>query len=262
MKVGYLQFNPEFGNIQKNIDTVYELIKDVDADLMVLPELFSSGYTFGEMEEVQKLSEEIPNGKSTQALIEIAKEKDMLIAGGVSEVSGGRYFNSAVLAGPEGYIGKYQKIHLFFEENLWFKPGETGFPIFEVNGLKLGMLICFDWIFPEAMRTLALKGADIILHMTNLVLPFYQVSATTRAIENRVFIILANRYGNEKRKGRNFNFTGQSEIVSPKGEILIQSLSDTDDVKVIEINPEDARNKSLNEYNNLFKMRRTDLYFK
>ncbi|MDD3627203.1 MAG: acyltransferase [bacterium] len=262
MKIGYVQFNPEFGNVEGNLNHVKDALEEIDADLIVLPELFNTGYTFTDIKEVHELSEDIPNGRTTKFLSELAKKHNLFIAGGLAEVSEGRLFNSAVLVGPDGYIGKYRKSHLFFEENLWFEPGETGFQIFNINGVNVGMLICFDWIFPEAMRTLALKGADLILHMTNLVLPFYQISATTRAVENKVFIILSNRYGTEKRNGREFRFTGQSEIVSPKGEILVQSLAEEDDVKIIEINPEEARKKSINEYNDLFKMRRTDLYFK
>ncbi|HDS09420.1 MAG TPA: acyltransferase [Firmicutes bacterium] len=262
MKIGYIQFNPVFGEVDRNLDFVKTTLRNADADLIVLPELFNSGYTFTDINEVRKLSEEIPNGKTTQDLITIAKEKNIYIAGGIPEKFENCYFNSSVLVGPNGFIGKYRKSHLFFEENLWFQTGETGFEVFNINGINVGMLICFDWIFPEAMRTLALKGADIILHMTNLVLPFYQISATTRAVENRVFIILSNRYGTEKRNGREFHFTGQSEIVSPKGEILVQSLAEEDDMKIIDINPEEARKKSINEYNDLFKMRRTDLYFR
>ena len=135
-----------------------------------------------------------------------------------------------------------------------------GFPVFEINGAKVGLLVCFDWIFPEAMRTLALKGADIILHSANLVLSYYQKAAITRAIENRVFIVLANRSGIEDRFGTKNEFTGESEIVDPEGKVILKVEKEEQGIFSIDINPETARDKNVTELNNIFEDRKPESY--
>ncbi|MFO0767873.1 MAG: nitrilase-related carbon-nitrogen hydrolase [Nitrospiraceae bacterium] len=92
-------------------------------------------------------------------------------------------------------LGCYRKTHLFFEETLFFDPGDSGFQVWDVGGAKVGVMICFDWFYPESARTLALMGADIIAHPSNLVLPHCPDSMVTRCLENRVFSITANRIG-------------------------------------------------------------------
>ncbi len=135
-----------------------------------------------------------------------------------------KFYNSAVLTGPEGFIGVYRKTHLYFEENLYFTPGDTGFRVWDTKAGRIGIMICFDWFFPEAMRTLALSGADIVAHPSNLVLPYCPDSMPLRCLENRVFAITANRTGTENRKeGSSLRFIGKSEIVSPEGEILVRA---------------------------------------
>ena len=165
------------------------------------------------------------------------------------------------LISPDGLIGVYRKAHLFFEEKKFFQPGDTGFHIFEYKNVKLGMLICFDWIYPEAMRTLSIKGAQIILHPANLVTPYCPDAMITRALENRVFIILANRCGEEERNGKNNKFIGQSEVVSPQGKILVR-VGQEECVKIVDIDPSLALNKKFNQYNDLLIDRREHLYFR
>jgi predicted amidohydrolase len=123
------------------------------------------------------------------------------------------------------------------------------------------MLICFDWIFPETMRTLALKGAQVILHAANLVMPYCPDAMVTRALENRVFIVTADRIGEEKRNGKEYKFVGKSQIVAPNGEVLIRA-EDEECVKIVDIDPVIALDKKVNDFNDLFADRREDLYFK
>ena len=110
---------------------------------------------------------------------------------GLAERAQDHLYNSAVLIGPNGYIGTYRKIHLFFEETLWFTPGNTGFQVWDIGQAKVGLLVCFDWFYPEAARTLALQGADILCHPSNLVLPHCPDAMVTRCLENHVFAITA-----------------------------------------------------------------------
>jgi predicted amidohydrolase len=122
-------------------------------------------------------------------------------------------------------------------------------------------MICFDWFFPESMRTLALMGADVIAHPSNLVLPFCPDAMPVRCLENKVFAVTANRTGTEKRKkGRPLTFIGKSGIVSPRGEILARAPDDGDAVLVIDIDPALSRDKALNPYNDMIKDRRPELY--
>ena len=122
-------------------------------------------------------------------------------------------------------------------------------------------MICFDWIFPESVRSLALLEAEIIAHPANLVLPYCQKAMVTRCVSNRVFAVTSNRIGNENRGEDNFNFTGASQITAPNGKILSSAPIDQGSVDVVEIDLEKARNKKLNEFNNLISDRRKDLYF-
>ena len=261
MKVGYVQSNPVFGEVKHNLDVVARRLERVECDLMVLPELFASGYQFTEAREVQSLAEPIPDGPTTQRLLELAHARRMLVAAGLPERGEDGVYNSAVLVGPDGVIGVYRKTHLFFEETQWFRPGNTGFHVWDVGGVRIGLMICFDWFYPEAARTLALKGADIICHPSNLVLPHCPDAMVTRCLENRVFAITANRIGTEARGGKSpLTFIGTSEVVSPRGRILQRAPRDEEASTIVEIDPTEARNKHLNPYNQLLADRRPDQY--
>jgi predicted amidohydrolase len=111
------------------------------------------------------------------------------------------------------------------------------------------------------MRTLALRGAELILHPSNLILPYCPHVMPYRCLENRVFAITANRIGVESRKNdQTLRFIGMSQIASPLGEILARASDDQEELLTVEINPELARNKSINPYNDLFKDRRPEMY--
>ena len=149
-----------------------------------------------------RLAEAVPDGKTTKRFVEIAARRGVTIVAGLAERAGAHYFNSAVVVGPKGFIGCYRKTHLFFEETLFFTPGDSGFHVWDIGLAKVGVMICFDWYYPEAARTLALQGADIITHPSNLVLPHCPDSMVTRCLENRVFSVTANRIGSEARGGK------------------------------------------------------------
>ncbi|MEA3471067.1 MAG: nitrilase-related carbon-nitrogen hydrolase [Thermodesulfobacteriota bacterium] len=260
MKVGFIQFGPVFGDIEGNIDTVKRLVDGADADILVLPELFNTGYLFTSHEEVEKLSEEIPGGKTTEALCELAQRKNVWIVGGLAERSGKNIYNSAVLVGPKGYRAVYRKIHLFFEEKVWFQPGERGFEVHDIGWCKIGIMICFDWIFPESMRVLSLMGADVVCHSSNLVLSYCQDAMKTRCLENRVFAVTANRTGTEKRGGKSLYYTGKSQVTGTDGGVLLRAGEAAEEVGIVEIDVNETRTKEVNEYNDLFGDRRPELY--
>ena len=261
MRVGFYQFAPVFGEVKRNLDTVALALRDLRADLMVLPELFATGYQFVSAEEVASLAEPIPEGPTTQALVEIARDRAMYLVAGLPEREGHRLYNSAIVVGPHGFMGRYRKAHLFYEETLYFSPGDTGFQVWDIGPARVGVLICFDWVYPEAARTLALQGADLLCHPSNLVLPYCPDAMVTRCLENRVFAITANRIGTEQRGEREpLRYIGQSQITSPRGEILHRAPPEAADCVVLEIDPAEARQKSLNRYNDLLTDRRPEFY--
>jgi|SRR6056297_716543 len=255
MKVGFYQSDIFYKNIQKNIDKFYEKIKDLDFDLIVLSELFTTGYELNRA-EFAELSENIPDGKTVEAFRKISGEKSASIIWGMAEKEDDKIYNSSVLVSSGNFIGKYRKIHLFLNEKNRFDSGSSGFPVWNVDGINIGMMICFDWIFPESARSLALKGADIIAHPANLVLPHCQKVIPARSIENGVFIITANRIGNEKE----LNFTGNSVITDYKGKYLLKGSKEDEEIEFVVINPKKARDKNITELNNIFEDRKPEYY--
>ncbi|HEY6262443.1 MAG TPA: nitrilase-related carbon-nitrogen hydrolase, partial [Nitrospiraceae bacterium] len=136
MRVGFFQFAPVFGDVSHNLDKVVETLDRADADLIVLPELFASGYQFVSQHEMAMLSESVPDGPTTQRLIDLAKRRRMIIVAGLPEHAGTVWYNSAVIVGSSGFIGCYRKTHLFFEETLFFTPGDTGFQVWDIGAAK------------------------------------------------------------------------------------------------------------------------------
>jgi len=260
MKVGFVQFKPTFGRPKRNLARVAKLLDGVRADLVVLPELFDVGYSFASRTEAFELASPVP-GPVTDGLMRLAEAIGGCIVAGVCERAGDALYNSACLVGSSGLVGVYRKAHLFWREKEWFDAGDTGFRVFEVGGAKVGMMICFDWIYPEAARTLALSGAQVICHPANLVLPYCQSAMITRALENRVFIVTANRTGAESRPGcEPLVFTGKSQIVGPRGDVLARAPRTKSAVGIVEIDPEAALDKHATPSNDLFDDRRPELY--
>jgi len=260
MRIGFYQFAPTFGEIEANLQQIASALAGVEADLIVLPELATSGYLFLSQEEVEAVAEPIP-GPTTGFLHELARKRGCYLVVGMAEASGDGLYNSAVLVGPEGTVGVYRKAHLFSEEKRYFQPGDVGFPLFEIAQVKVGLLVCFDHMFPEAARTLALRGAQIICHPSNLVLPRVgQLTTRVRSIENRLFWVLANRCGMEERGGKKLVYTGGSQIIAPNGAILTDAPSEGEMLSLVEVDPSQACDKHVTALNDLFADRRPELY--
>lgn len=255
MRVGFIQFAPKFARPRENLQHSVKLMSNENADLFVLPELCNTGYVFQSRGEIEKLAEPIPEGETCKRWEKFTARTDSYIVAGIAEQEGHDCYNSAVLIGPEGYVGKYRKSHLFLNEKRFFKPGDTGFSVFKAGKTKIGIMICFDWIFPEATRILALKGAEIIAHPSNLIFPYCMEAMRTRAIENHVYAITCNRTGTE----RGTTFHGESQVVGPDMKVLAKA-GKKEDVQVVEIDPAEARKKEYTPVNNIFTDRRIELY--
>ena len=261
MKVGYFQSQPEFGEVQRNLEQIASRLDSVECELLVLPEFAFTGYQFVDREEVLDLSEPVPDGPTTQACVDLARRHRMHVVVGLPERAGEQCYNSAIVVGPSGFLGCYRKTHLFYEETLFFSPGNSGFQVWNIGETRIGVMICFDWYYPESARTLALQGAEIVCHPSNLVLSHCPDAMVTRSLENRVFSITANRIGREARGGKPpLTFIGNSEVISPKGRILSRASTDAPELAVVEIDVNEARHKSINPYNELLKDRRPQYY--
>jgi len=262
MRVGFVQTSPRRLRRDRNLrDVETRLAGAPAADLWVLPELFSTGYLFLDPGEAASMAEEVPRGPTTSAMISWARRHVCALVGGVLEQdASGRLFNSAVAVDGTGLRALYRKAHLFGTERDWATPGDLPFPVVELAGARVGMMICFDWRFPEAARTLALAGAQVIAHPSNLVLPHAPEAMVTRALENRVFTVTCDRVGVDQDHGRTLPFIGRSRILGPDGEVLAEGSPDAPDLRVVEIDPRRADDKAVGEANDLFRDRRTDLY--
>jgi len=261
MRAGFIQTRPVFGAVDVNIKDALSRIMKLDAGLIVLPELFSTGYQFRSRKEAFELAEDAATGKAAAMLIQAAKAKKAHIVAGFVERDGRRVYNSAMLVGPKGLVGVYRKAHLFWDEKRIFDRGDTPFTVHNIGAVRVGMMICFDWVFPEAARTLALKGADVIAHPSNLVLPYCPAAMVTRSLENRVYTITANRVGVEERKpGCRLRFIGLSQVTAPDGRVLAAAGGSKAHSAAVAIDVRLARRKRITPVNDIFKDRRRDLF--
>lgn len=262
-RIAVVQFAPELARRDANLIKLEFLCKDIRADLIVLPELATSGYVFGSTEELYPVAESFRDGKSRLLFSRLAKQLNATIVYGFPELEEGRIYNSCALLNPDGTFGLYRKAHLFYREKLLFERGNTGLvTCLAKDGVRVGLMICFDWQFPEVARVLALENAQIICHPANLVLPWCQQAMLTRSLENRIFTVTANRIGTESNTDLQMTFTGQSQITNTRGEILLRLSPDKEEIGLAEIAPQQAWEKTVTDLNDAFGDRRPDLYTK
>ena len=258
MKVAYIQCSPALCDLKETISRLEALLPACsEADLVVLPELCNSGYNFSSKEEAFDSSEPIEQSAFLSFIHAKCRQYGLDIVTGFNERSGDTLYNSAVLIGAEGYVGHYRKMHLFMNEKDYFCPGDNGLSVFQRPNATLGLLVCYDWFFAEVWRILALKGADIICHPSNLILPgLAQQGIPFHAMANRMFIVTANRIGTEG----SLTFTGHSLIVDARGEVLSRAPAAEAHVDVVSIDPERARDKTVTSRNDLLGDRRPEDY--
>jgi predicted amidohydrolase len=230
-----------------NIKLMEKKIKEAsqkDADLIVFPELALTGYLCRDL--VYELAEPLSEGLSFQRIAKIAKRESVHVAFGMierSEKVSAVIYNTSVLVGPSGFVGKYRKMHLpthsVFEEKRYFRPGyET--PVFKTSLGKVGMIICYDVYFPELTRILKLKGAQLIICISaspSTRRVFFEALTVARAIENTVFLAFTNLVGIED----GLQFWGGSRLVAPSGNVVAQAKYDEEDLILAKINYADMK---------------------
>jgi predicted amidohydrolase len=234
-----------------------QLARAAGADLVVLPELANSGYALGGRARALRAAEALGAGPFQDALIAACRRHGYALATGLCERDGERLFNSAVLLDGDGVRGHYRKLHLFDREREVFEPGDLGLPVFRLGGVRVGLLVCFDWMFPEAWRSLALDGAQLIAHPSNLVLPgACQQAVPAHALINRLFVATANRVGSEG----DLTFTGRSLVAGPDGAVLAAAGAEEETVLAVAIDPLRALDKRVTPRNDALADRRPDTY--
>jgi predicted amidohydrolase len=274
VRLAVVQFDPQVGmdNREKNMQQGLKLAQqaaDAGANLIVLPELANTGYMFATRHEAFEHAEAVPGGRCVKVWEDFARTNNTYLVTGIAERDGARLYDSAVLIGPEGYIGHYRKAHLWNQEKLWFTPGDYGFPVFDTPIGRIGLLICWDIWFPEAPRLLAQQGADIICSVNNWVWapgPLFDESGKcmasyltmTAAHVNNVFIAAANRIGTDRGE----RFLGCSLIAGTNGwPIGKVASSDAEEILYADVDLSTARSAPIwNDLNDLHRDRRTDLY--
>ena len=261
-RVGAVQFAPVQGDVKGNIQQMGRLSDEAACDLLIFPELASTGYFFLHPDELRQFSEEPESGVFCQWIRSCAQDQQRVVVAGFAERSGENLYNSALIAFPDQTFKVYRKTHLFYKEHQIFSPGDTGFFVVEWEGVRIGTMICYDWRFPESARTLALEGADIIAHPSNLVSQkrYWGPVMQTRSFENKVVTITANRYGTEEREGEVLLFSGESQITDMNGGVLAEAGEAEDRLIAAEVFPEKTREKRFNQVNDLFEDRRPEMY--
>jgi len=235
INVALAQISCKVGDKKHNIDKMKQKVEEAkkrDANIIIFPELSLTGYSTRDL--AYELAESIP-GPSVKLLEENAKKENIHMIFGMlerSEKARAVLYNTAVLLGPKGLIGKYRKMHLpthsVFEEKRYFRLGYQA-PVFETEIGKLGLIICYDVFFPEISRLLRLKGAQFIICISASPATrrrFFEVLTAARAIENTVFLAYVNLVGVEN----GLQFWGGSRIIAPSGSIITQAKYDEEDL--------------------------------
>lgn len=261
IRTAALQFTPAFMDVANNTAFIAEAVRSIEADYYIIPELSTTGYFFRDRDEAMEHAQPA-DGAFCQTIGALAEERQAVVIAGFDERDGDTLYNSAIIALPGGERRIYRKIHLFAEEKTIFTPGDTGFFVMEHHGVAFGTMICYDWRFPESVRTLALKGAQVVFHPSNLVAPpsMWGPVMQTRSLENKIFTVTANRTGTETRGEDALVFHGCSQITAQNGSILAQADEQFSGWVTADMEPEKALNKSFSKWNDIFTDRRPETY--
>ena len=285
IRVAAVSMNGRLGEPEAVLDEIADwTAKAVEqgAELVVFPELVVHGHC---TPNTYELAEAVPDGPSTQRLCEIAKENKVAVCVGLSEKEDDLVFNTQIVAGPDGYIGKQRKIHLSRDEVLFYKGGRE-MPAFDIGKCKIGIQICYDKLFPEISRVLCLHGAEVLLmpHAARKVMwddsaesqaaarldmhEYQRKIIPGRAIENSCFAILTDQVGRAgyvdaypKDHQNQPHHPGCAMIVDPSGEIIAETQAERIEPEMIVATLEAAAiNAERSQPNFALKTRRPELF--
>jgi N-carbamoylputrescine amidase len=270
MRIAVGQFEPRVGEKERNVAHSLELMDEAAArgsQLLVLPELCSSGYMFESADELAVLAEEVPRGPTCAAWLERCAAHRQVLVAGIAERDGEDFYNAAVVLTPEGWAGTYRKLHLWDQENRFFTPGDRGVPVFDTPAGRVAALVCYDAWFPECFRLAALADADVVCIPTNWVpIPgqaegqpaMATLLCQAAAHVNSVIVAAADRIGVERGQP----FIGQSLVVSHTGwPATGPAPVDEEALLVADVDLDEARAARVwNDFNDPVADRRTDVY--
>ena len=245
IKIAAVQTDPKLMQVKENLENMVKATREAarnKANLIVFPECSLTGYVFSSREEALPYAETIP-GPSTEELLSVCRELDVYVVFGLLEKEGDRLFNALSFVGPKGFAASYRKNHLpFLGIDRFVDKGDRPFQVHSTTIGNIGLHICYDVLFPESARIMALLGADIVVLSTNF--PHgrgdaLNCVARARTIENKVNLVISDRVGAE----RGFNFAGLSNVVDVTGEILSIASPDKEEIVYGEVSLEAARQK-------------------
>lgn len=244
-KIACVQMDVKYGDLQANVEKCINYIQkaaEQGCSLVVFPELCLQGYSVKSKEEVAELAIPLEHD-GIKKITEACREHNIMAALGYLEDREGKYYNSAVLLGPEGVLQTYSKMHLpYIGADKFVEKGQPPTPPVETPIGRISMIICYDCRFPELSRHLALHGADVIIMLTNWPRgseKTREIFPIARAFENNVYVIAANRVGIE----RGSQFIGGSRIISPTAQVLAQADYESEVMIISEIDANVARQK-------------------
>jgi predicted amidohydrolase len=215
-----------------------------EAKLVMFPECALTGYAYNSLHEAIPFAEKI-DGRSSEAVAEVCRETGTHAIAGFIETDGDKFYNAAMVVGPDGVIGSYRKVHLpFIGIDRFVTPGDRQFNIFELPFGKVGVNICYDISFPEAARVLKLKGAELIALVTNWPEAAWRTPeflANTRALENHLFYAATDRVGTE----RGWKFIGRSKIVDCNGDTLEEAGLEDEELLITSIDFQEANHNRI-----------------
>jgi predicted amidohydrolase len=247
MKVAGVQMDVALGEVDANLTKMVSLLEETarqGARLTVFPECAATGYCFDRIEQARAVAQPIP-GPATRRMGDVCARLGCFAVFGMLESDGDRLFNAAVLVGPQGVVGGYRKVHLpYLGVDRFTTYGDRPFAVHAAGEVNVGMTICYDASFPEAARSLAVQGADLIVLPTNWP-PGAQCTAAftinARAQENNVYFMAVNRVGSEG----GFTFIGKSRICDPSGWTVAESIGVSEEILYAEIDVARARRKHI-----------------
>jgi len=247
VRVAVAQIDPHLADKRYNLEIVEQSIADASragTSLIVLPEAAVTGYVYESLDEARAVAESIP-GPTTESIAAATERHHIFAVVGMLERVGPDVFNTAILCGPRGLEAVYRKTHtLCLGVDRFTAPGDLPYVVHPLPFLRLGILICYDLRFPEPARALALGGAQAIALPTNwpassTIQP--EIFTRARAAENRVFVLAADRIGQE----RDATFLGRSQIVDPNGVVLAEASTSESEMVIRDIDPAGADRKHV-----------------
>jgi predicted amidohydrolase len=215
-----------------------------EAQLIIFPECALTGYAYNSLDEAVPFAEKV-DGRSAQAIADVCRQTNVYAIVGFIEADGEKFYNAAMVVGPDGVVGSYRKVHMpYIGVDRFLTPGDRPFQVFDLPFGKVGVNICYDISFPETSRVLKLRGAELIALITNWPTAAWrspQFVANTRALENHVFYAAVDRIGRE----RGWDFIGRSKVIDCNGDTMAEASADAEELLVVPVPLAEANNNRI-----------------